>query len=382
MSLTSHTHTRSLTLSLAHARRIPLSLSPTALHTGAPAGNSREGQGPIRLAREGATGSSGKYWVGLGWRREIISEPCSRYPKTKHTLGEKVTVVMYQSQVPMRQAPCTCRGPAAPARYPVGPARVHPAVPRTWQYLAARSTAPPSCSVLGSRHGGDPLSPGAVLRCRRAHRPQHSVRPLRETSGWSSCHHGTAPHTRAHTQTHTRGTVPTGIIPLPRTVTMCLCECECERESVIVYVYENASSLMATPVPRPASQPVESVFLSLSLSSSSSLNKHRPHPGRFVSASSLPGLSCPGVGNYEDDFAAHFVMLSLTYEFWAIFQNFSQGGHLPAPAGVWGCSPGARGVPICFKTDQPPTPTSKLLVRDYCTSCRTRLSLPFWECRS
>lgn len=116
-----HAHTH-------HARKIPLSLSPEHARR---ARQGQEGQGPIRLAREGATGSSGKYWVGLGWRREIISEPCSRYPKTKHTLGEKATVVMYQSQVPMRQAPCTCRGPATPARYLVGPVSVHPAVPPT-----------------------------------------------------------------------------------------------------------------------------------------------------------------------------------------------------------------------------------------------------------
>lgn len=161
-----HTHT--------HARKIPLSLSAQRARR---ARQGQEGQGPIRLAREGATGSSGKYWVGLGWRREIISEPCSRYPKTKHTLGEKATVVMYQSQVPMRQAPCTCRGPPTPARYLVGPVSVHPAVPPTWQYVAARSAAPLSCPVLGSEHGGDPLSPGAVLRCRRAHRSQLGTSP-------------------------------------------------------------------------------------------------------------------------------------------------------------------------------------------------------------
>ena len=57
---------------------------------------------------------------------------------------------------------------------------------------------------------------------------------------------------------------------------------------------------------------------------------------------SLPGLSCPGVGNYEDDSVVHFVMLSLTYEFWAIFQNFSQGGYLHLQ-GLGGMQPGSQG---------------------------------------
>lgn len=130
--------TRVSYLTLPH-RSINCSLSQRehgmhALYTGPSGPPSRGTRAPIGLAREGATGSSGKYWVGLGWRREIISEPCSRYPKTKHTVGEKATVVMYQSQVPMRQAPCTCRGPSTSARFPVGPAAVHPAVPPTLRY--------------------------------------------------------------------------------------------------------------------------------------------------------------------------------------------------------------------------------------------------------
>ena len=139
------THTLTLTRSHTHAKSHSRSHQRTYMHacmharTQGPAGHRRD-RAPIGLAREGATGSSGKYWVGLGWRREIISEPCSRYPKTKHTLGEKATVVMYQSQVPMRQAPCTCRGPPTSARYPVGPASVHPAVPPTSRYAARRTT--------------------------------------------------------------------------------------------------------------------------------------------------------------------------------------------------------------------------------------------------
>lgn len=131
-----------LTLAHAHAHT-PHSSLTTCESVQAQQG--QEGQGPNRLAREGATGSSGKYWVGLGWRREIISEPCSRYPKTKHTLGEKATVVMYQSQVPMHHAPCTCRGPATSTRYPVGPASVLPAVPPTWQH---------ACPVMPLGGGG------------------------------------------------------------------------------------------------------------------------------------------------------------------------------------------------------------------------------------
>ena len=157
---------------LPHTHAESHSHSHQSMHTGP--SRDRSGQGPIRLAREGATGNSGKYWVGLGWRREIISGPCSRYPKTKHTLGEKATVVMYQSQVPMRQAPCTRRGPAASARYPMGlpvyilPYRIH-------GRCAPRSAAP--SPVLGYQHGGHPPSPGAVLRCRCAHRSQLGTSP-------------------------------------------------------------------------------------------------------------------------------------------------------------------------------------------------------------
>lgn len=165
-----------LTLALTHAHTHTPHTTALTTCEGVQAQQGQEGQGPIRLAREGATGSSGKSWVGLGWRREIISEPCSRYPKTKHTLGEKATVVMYQSQVPMRQAPCTCRGPATSARYPVGPVSVHPAVPPTWQY-GVRLSCHAHGGGASSEHGGDPLSPGAVLRCRPAHRSQLGTSP-------------------------------------------------------------------------------------------------------------------------------------------------------------------------------------------------------------
>lgn len=81
--------------------------------------------------------------------------------------------------------------------------------------------------------------------------------------------------------------------------------------------------------------------------------------------------SCPGVGNYEDDSVVHFVMLSLTYELWAIFQNFSQGGdsHLQ---GLGGMQPGSQGGGRhLLQTNQPPTPRGTSL-------WHTRLSLPFW----
>lgn len=77
----------------------------------------------------------------------------------------------------------------------------------------------------------------------------------------------------------------------------------------------------------------------------------------------LSGLSCPCVGNYEDDSVVHFVMLSLTYELWAIFQNFSQGGysHLQGLGDAAG-EPG--GGAHLLRTNQPPTPRG--------TSCGTR----------
>lgn len=100
-------------------------------------------------------------------------------------------------------------------------------------------------------------------------------------------------------------------------------------------VYKSASSLMATSVPRSVSLLVEPL--------SSLINQTQATPGSAVSMPSLSGLSCPGVGNYEDDSVVHFVMLSLTYEFWAIFQNFSQGGHT-GPCRGWGMQPGSQGV--------------------------------------
>lgn len=179
---------------------------------------------------------------------------------------------------------------------------------------------------------GIPLSPGAVLRCRRAHRSRNSVRPLRETSGWSSCSHSTtALHTRAHSH---KERCPRGE-SLPRTVTRCLCECEWERESancVCVQECIITDGNLSSPSRFPFSW---NIFLFSS-------TKHRPHPGGLWARHdclACPVLSCPGVGNHEDDSVVHFVLLSLTYELWAIFQNFSQGGTC---RGWGGCSRGAR----------------------------------------
>lgn len=89
------------------------------------------------------------------------------------------------------------------------------------------------------------------------------------------------------------------------------------------------------------------------------LFSHQPNTGHAGRAALLSGLSCPGVGNYEDDSGVHFVMLSLTYELWAIFQNFSQGGHSHLQ-GLGGCSRGARGGGTAYllQTNQMPTPRS------------------------
>lgn len=138
--------------------------------------------------------------------------------------------------------------------------------------------------------------------------------------------------------------------------------------------YENASSLMATShLLGSVSQLVEPFFLFFFLFLLPLLFSSQPDAGHTRGrAASLSGLSRPWAGNYEDDSVVHFVMLSLTYELWAIFQNFSQGGHSHLQ-GLGVCSRGARGWGdrlFCFKraTRQHPRSTS---------SC-TRLSLPFW----
>lgn len=100
-------------------------------------------------------------------------------------------------------------------------------------------------------------------------------------------------------------------------------------------VYMNASSLdgnFTSPSRRPAR---------------GTSSSRRPNTGHTRESCEralivLSGLSCPCVGNYEDDSVVHFVMLSLTYELWAIFQNFSQGGYSHLQ-GLGGCSRGAKG---------------------------------------
>lgn len=88
----------------------------------------------------------------------------------------------------------------------------------------------------------------------------------------------------------------------------------------------------------------------------------------------LSGLSCPGVGDYEDDSVVHFVMFSLTYEFWAIFQNFSQGGYSHLQ-GLGGMQPGSQGGGRPSASNEPAADPKKYLL------WHTRLSLPFWGCR-
>lgn len=92
-----------------------------------------------------------------------------------------------------------------------------------------------------------------------------------------------------------------------------------------------------------------------------------------MSAASLPGLSCPDVGNYEDGSVVHFVMLSLTYELWAIFQNFSRGGHshLQGSGGV------ARAPGGDLSASNEPDANPKKYPVVYLL-LHTRLSLPFW----
>lgn len=122
---------------------------------------------------------------------------------------------------------------------------------------------------------------------------------------------------------------------------------------------------MATSVPRPVAQLVEHL---------PPVHQTQATPGRAVSVPSLflSGLSCPCVGNYEDDSVVHFVMLSLTYELWAIFQNFSQGGdsHLQG----LGMQPGSQGGRPSASNEPAADPKRYFL-------WHTRLSLPFWGCR-
>ena len=71
-----------------------------------------------------------------------------------------------------------------------------------------------------------------------------------------------------------------------------------------------------------------------------SSTKHRPYPGGRSHCLACP---VPASGIMRMISVVHFVMLSLTYELWAIFQNFSQGGHSHLQ-GLGGAAAGAPGV--------------------------------------
>lgn len=120
---------------------------------------------------------------------------------------------------------------------------------------------------------------------------------------------------------------------------------ECSSSIIIIIIIIITDGNLTSPSRSPARG--TSCFL---------INQTQAIPGR---AALLSGLSCPGVGNYEDVSVVHFVMLSLTYEFWAIFQNFSQGGHSHLQ-GLGGCSRGARGGGDAYllQTNQTPIPRS------------------------
>lgn len=103
-------------------------------------------------------------------------------------------------------------------------------------------------------------------------------------------------------------------------------------------VYKNASSLMATSVPRPVSQLVQHVFFLLSLVNQTQAT----HLGGLCECPHCLAYPVLASGIMRMASVVHFVMLSLTYEFWAIFQNFSQGGYLHLQ-GLGGMQPGSQG---------------------------------------
>lgn len=118
-----HTHSHTHTRSRSHQSRASRASRPLKAQPG------QEGQGPIRLAREGATGNSGKYWVGLASRDNFGA--MFQVPEDKAHLRRESNSRHVSESGPHAPCPCTCMDPATSLRYRVGltvyklPYRVH-----------------------------------------------------------------------------------------------------------------------------------------------------------------------------------------------------------------------------------------------------------------
>lgn len=123
---------------------------------------------------------------------------------------------------------------------------------------------------------------------------------------------------------------------------------------------------MATSVPRPVAQLVEHL---------PPVHQTQATPGRAVSVPSLflSGLSCPCVGNYEDDSVCSFRNALAYIRALGNLPEFFPGWRL-ALAGVGGMQPGSQGGRPSASNEPAADPKRYFL-------WHTRLSLPFWGCR-
>lgn len=172
---------------------------------------------------------------------------------------------------PHAPGPMYLQGSRNVSEVPRGPASVHPAVPPTW---ALRTTHHQrlhpllswALNTVGIRSVRAPFCVAGV------HIARNSVRPLRETSRRSSCHHSTALCT--HTHSRAQGTVLTGIITTTyrNQVPVWVWVWEAERKCVCVQECIIADGNLTSPSSR---------FPARGTSPASHPTKHWPHPGRL-----------------------------------------------------------------------------------------------------
>lgn len=159
-----------LTLALTHAH------TPHGSHhwqeRAGPAGTG--GTGPDQASKGGR---NGEFWQVLGWAGLASRDNFGamfQVPEDKAHLRRESNSRHVSESGPHAPGPMYLQGSRNVSEVPSGPCQCTSC--RT-AYMAVRPVL--SCPGGGapSEHGGDPLSPGAVLRCWRAHRSQLGTSP-------------------------------------------------------------------------------------------------------------------------------------------------------------------------------------------------------------
>lgn len=135
--------------------------------TQGPAGQQEEGQGPNQASKGGR---NGEFWQVLGWAGLASRDNFGamfQVPEDKAHLRRESNSRHVSESGPHAPGPMYLQGFHNASEVPRGPCQCTSSRTAYFVVRCAQYRTHSCPGLLGSEHGGDPLCPGAVLRCRQ-----------------------------------------------------------------------------------------------------------------------------------------------------------------------------------------------------------------------